>query len=800
MRKILTTLAAVLLTVGCSQNNDFEEITPNTPPRTDYATTSVEIDATTFSSRLYDTEGSWSWQSDDTIAGMHLVKFNGNATVANTMALKDNGKFGCDEFAYSSTSTAPYLFVYPASAVTLDTSDSTGRFATLQAAEAVQDGVYNPLLVGMHTGTIGELSSVELEAKTACIEVRVWSDKNSENRGTRPVDNVTVTTTTPLFTGYYTMSYTAATNKTNYKVTNYDSKTISTDSNFEGAVASFEVLPGTDTFEITLTDGTETKTITTKETTLAANDRYIVNITWEYQPAVAMSGVNSWYNDYYTNGNTATTLEPGYLYLEGLEYLHGTPTVYVNDTVATLLEGNRVKVDNSGEYSVYATVGEGEKMVTSDTYTLTASMTNITLSLTGLDSWYNQYYTLGNTATTLDAGCIYLNGYSYTGGTPTVYVNDIEAVVEDGKITVGTGEYTIYATLDLLQTEKFTIKASKEKTIINLAGATSWYKQFSATGNSSLAGNYLYLEGYSYSGGSTPTVYVDGSPATLESGNRVKVASGVHTVYAEFDGVKTLEYTATVTGIPTATFKMHSNYNDCDGNVIKANDYANTIKIDTCTATVAAEDAPYFETPVTMWSHNGAAFSVLANVADMPAEYSGLALGDYRVYIQIKPTGSNYTLDFGSKKSVYVTGLPYKADFDANRQNDLGWTRNGGAEWVVTNGSTLHKLKLNGGYIVSPAFYAPETINIYVDMEVQNYHWVLNSDNKATFTVASTSSTTTKGSNSIATTTVSNNIWTEVKKTSVNDLSSALAPNQQYLCIYASRDDCFVYSVYMEYR
>lgn len=143
MRKILTALAAALLTVSCSQNNDFEEITPNIPAP-DFATTSVEIEATTFSSRLYDTQGDWSWQDDDEIAGMHLVKFNDNSTVANTMTLKENGKFGCDEFAYSSSSTAPYLFVYPADAVTLDNTESTGRFATLKAVEAVQDGVYTP--------------------------------------------------------------------------------------------------------------------------------------------------------------------------------------------------------------------------------------------------------------------------------------------------------------------------------------------------------------------------------------------------------------------------------------------------------------------------------------------------------------------------------------------------------------------------------------------------------------------------------------------------------------------------------
>lgn len=798
MRKILTALAAALLTVSCSQNNDFEEITPNIPAP-DFATTSVEIEATTFSSRLYDTQGDWSWQNDDEIAGMHLVTFNDNSTVANTMTLKENGKFGCDEFAYSSSSTAPYLFVYPADAVTLDNSVSTGRFATLKAVEDVQDGVYTPLLVGMHTGKIGELSGVELESKTACIEVRVWSDKNSENRGTRPVDGVSVTTTTPLFTGYYTMSYTVATN-TNYTVTNSDSKTISTDSNFEGAVASFEILPGTGTFEITLTDGRETKTITTAEKTLVANDRYIVNITWEYEPQLAITGVNSWYNDYYTNGNTQTTLDPGYLYIEGLDYLHGTPTVYVNGQEATLLEGNRVKVDQSGEYSVYATIGEGDKMVTTDTYTLTASMTDIKLNLTGLDSWYNQYYIQGNTSTTLDAGCIYLTGYSYSGGTPTVYVNDVEAVVTDGKVTAGTDEYTVYATLDLLTTEKFTVKASKEKTVINLSGATSWYKQFSATGASSLEGGYLYLENYSYSGGSIPTVYVDGSAATLESGNRVKVASGVHTVYAEFDGVKTVEYTATVTGIPTATFKMHSNYNNCDGTLLKENSYANTIKIDTCTATVAEADAPYFETPVTMWSYGGGEYSFLANVSDMPTEYPGLTIGEYKVYIKIQPKGSNYSLDFGSKKSVYVTGLPYSVDWLENSTEDeynyMGWTNNGTkpddqAQLVD------YMIRLDGGFIVSPEFYFPTDVTVNVALTGKYYYvGITSSKMNCTFYAGATSSASTKSQTSSQS--VKRIYSTYAESTNIS-LSANCNQSNKYISISASAESAYVFTAYLSY-
>lgn len=703
MKRLFTAFIACSLLFGCSKSYDIEEITPEIPA-TDYAIASVEVDATALSSRLYDAEGSWNWLADDTIAGMHLVKFDDNSTVSNAMTLKDNGKFGCDSFAYSSSNSNPYLFVYPASAVTLDTTTATSRFCTLDAVSAVQDGVYQPLLAGMHTSSLSELRSVELEAKTACIEVRVWADKNSENRGTRPVDKVAITTENP-FTGYYTFTYNTATKKANFAVTpDYENFTISTEEGFEGYLAQFEVLPGTDKFEITLTDGTETKTITTAEKSLAANDRYIVNITWEYQPQLTISSVNSWYNDYYTLGNTATTLEPGYIYINGLEYLHGEPTVYLDGEVTTLLEGNKIAVTSSGEHTVYATIGQDDKMVTTEEHTVTVSMTAITLSLSGIDSWYNQYYTLGNTTTSLDAGCIYLNGYSYTGGTPIIFVNDVAAIEYDGKVYVGTGEYTVYAKLDLLETEKYTIKASKEKTIINLSGANSWYKQFSDKGESSLEGGYIYLEGYSYSGGSTPTVYVDDNPADLESGNKIKVASGEHTVYAAFDGVKTLEQSVTVTGIPSAEFKMHSNYNNCDGTVNKVNDYANTIKFDACTLNMAAEDAPYFETPVVMCSINGAAYSSLGAVTEQPAEYNNLAIGEYKAYIKIQPINSSYTLDFGSKKSVYVTGLPYSISGEGVSSLSGGWTNSN----TGSSGGYLLLKDQDGSYIQSPTplFYA----------------------------------------------------------------------------------------------
>lgn len=795
MKRLFTAFIACSLLFGCSKSYDIEEITPEIPA-TDYAIASVEVDATALSSRLYDAEGSWNWLADDTIAGMHLVKFDGNSTVANAMTLKDNGKFGCDSFAYSPSSSNPYLFIYPASVVTLDTTTAASRFCTLNAVSAVQDGVYQPLLAGMHTSSLSELRSVELEAKTACIEVRVWADKNSENRGTRPVDKVAITTENP-FTGYYTFTYNTATKKANFAVTpDYENFTISTEEGFEGYLAQFEVLPGTDKFEITLTDGTETKTITTAEKSLAANDRYIVNITWEYQPQLTISSVNSWYNDYYTLGNTATTLEPGYIYINGLEYLHGEPTVYLDGEVTTLLEGNKIAVTSSGEHTVYATIGQGDKMVTTEEHTVTVSMTAITLSLSGIDSWYNQYYTEGNTATSLDAGCIYLNGYSYSGGTPIIFVNDVAAIEYDGKVYVGTGEYTVYAKLDLLETEKYTIKASKEKTIINLSGANSWYKQFSATGASSLEGGYIYLEGYSYSGGSTPTVYVDGNPATLESDNKIKVASGEHTVYAEFDGVRTLEKSVTVTGIPSAEFKMHSNYNNCDGTVNKVNDYANTIKFDTCTLNMAAEDAPYFETPVVMCSINGAAYSSLGAVTEQPAEHNSLAIGEYKAYIKIQPKGSSHTLDFGSKKSVYVTGLPYSVDW-TNSKDYLGWTNNG-TKFDNQGQYNDDMIKFNGGFMISPEFYFPTDVAVSVALTGKYYYVGLSSSQmNCSFYAGATSNTSTNVQTSSY----------DIKRTystfaDATDISLSANCNQsnKYISISASRSSAYVFTANLSYK
>ena len=180
------------------------------------------------------------------------------------------------------------------------------------------------------------------------------------------------------------------------------------------------------------------------------------------------------------------------------------------------------------------------------------------------------------------------------------------------------------------------------------------------------------------------------------------------------------------------------------------------------------------------------------------ANLTGQSKADHTVqaFIKIK---HNETIITSAPQTLSVTGIPYKADFDANRNQMLGWTANDGAGW--RNTGTADKLCFYEGYIVSPKFYIPANINISVDMNVQNYSAIA-WEKDSTFTVASTSATNVKGTNNSASKSASLNMNTTVNKTALNDFNSALTVNEPYLCISGTnnRDRCFIYDVTIEYR
>ena len=97
---------------------------------------------------------------------------------------------------------------------------------------------------------------------------------------------------------------------------------------------------------------------------------------------------------------------------------------------------------------------------------------------------------------------------------------------------------------------------------------------------------------------------------------------------------------------------------------------------------------------------------------------SNLTPGEYKAQVKWSAKGRDYTSE---ETTVYVTGIPYKVNFDDNKGSWLNWTSNG-ASWEQRGAQLIKKLVLDSGdYIVSPSFYIPSgeslTVNGTIGMQ-----------------------------------------------------------------------------------
>ena len=260
----------------------------------------VSLDGNT---RVFDNDLKWSWQSDDTIAALQLA---GDMTV-NTLTLKENGKFGTDEFKYATTDPSMFMFVYPAEA--FDTTTFSYKF--------VQTGIWTPTLTGVVTdATIGSFSTVELTHQSAAFEIRVW-EAGRETR--KSIKAATITSTVDFLNGYGT---TAA-------VSGLQSDTV-----------VFNLAAGDYDFELTLTDANDAVyTVAVPTKNFKAGKRTILNVEWKaavVEPTLSYTILSSYTNkdnsldghsiyvkdivltdadsatiELYLNGNKAADMTPG---------------------------------------------------------------------------------------------------------------------------------------------------------------------------------------------------------------------------------------------------------------------------------------------------------------------------------------------------------------------------------------------------------------------------------------------------------------------------------------------------------
>ena len=269
MKKIFVSIIALAALVGCNTSMVEEVVTTLSAPM------EVAVDG---SSRVFDNDLKWSWQSDDTIAALQLA---GDMTV-NTLTLKENGKFGTDEFKYATAEAASFMFVYPAEA--FDSSTFSYKF--------VQTGAWTPTLTGfVADATIGSFSTIEMVHQSAAFEIRVWEAGRQTRKS---IKSATITSTADFLNGYGNTA---------------------TVSGIESDTVVFNLAAGDYDFELTLTDADDTVyTVAVPTKNFVAGKRTILNVEWKAEPAkdatvsfLAYSSYNESDGDVIKNDNLSGT-------------------------------------------------------------------------------------------------------------------------------------------------------------------------------------------------------------------------------------------------------------------------------------------------------------------------------------------------------------------------------------------------------------------------------------------------------------------------------------------------------------
>lgn len=145
--------------------------------------------------------------------------------------------------------------------------------------------------------------------------------------------------------------------------------------------------------------------------------------------------------------------------------------------------------------------------------------------------------------------------------------------------------------------------------------------------------------------------------------------------------------------------------------------------------------------------------------------------------------------------SRHITGLPYMADFDSNRQKWLGWTPNN-AQWYKTSMSVYKVNISSNGSVTSPQFYIPSNIPIKGTSNVQYYKITSGSAN---FKFGTCTATSSGPQNEITKVSVSRDMNTIVSKSQQN-FTSTFSPSHCFFSVSSDKDNSIVYDVVIQYK
>ena len=325
MKKIFASILALAAFASCSTAVDNDFVANGT---TFTAPMEISVDET----RVFDANLNWSWESTDKIAAYQ----NAGAKSVNTLVLNEiTNKFYNEAFEYATEESAQFHFVYPAAQLASDYS-----------LTVAQTGVWTPVLVGtVEAATVANLGAVELNYLSSAFEVRVWENGRQARKNIVKAVISSEADFVPTWTVNNDLTYTQT----------LSGKELSLELNADTAI--FNLGEGDFSFTLTLTD-TEGETLeyALSSKNFVAGKRTILNVEWRKAGvSVELAGVNSWYEEVY-NGNTGSTLEGGYIYINGLSAEGGDATVYVDGVAASVVDGKIAAT--SGTHTVYAAIGD----------------------------------------------------------------------------------------------------------------------------------------------------------------------------------------------------------------------------------------------------------------------------------------------------------------------------------------------------------------------------------------------------------------------------------------------------------
>lgn len=311
-----------LITLACAASCSKETIEEGAwSPEAPY-TTSMEVAVAGDSSRAFDENLNWSWEADDALFSCQVA----DQLYPNTLTLKENGKFGTDQYQFATTEAAPFFFAYPAASI--DPAQLT--------ITAPQTGTWSPVLCATTPATtVEQLQQIELTHLSSAYEVRVWE----AGRSARKVITKAVLSSESDFVASWQADFT-----TQSVQQQLSGKELIVEQASETVV--FNLGEGTFDFTLTLTD-TEGNTliVPASQQALSAGKRTVLNVEWKNATAT------TWYEDY--ANNQSSTLEGNTIYITANG---GEVSATLNGSVATIDNG-KISGLSSGVYDLIVKVG-----------------------------------------------------------------------------------------------------------------------------------------------------------------------------------------------------------------------------------------------------------------------------------------------------------------------------------------------------------------------------------------------------------------------------------------------------------